>query len=91
MTEFPVEGFTLDDERLKNPPALARPTTSASCSRASRDIRSSERVFYRKVLEIYATSIDYDPRAESSQLFFKTVQKNPVGEFAAPPRANRIA
>lgn len=39
-----------------------------------RDIRSSEKVFYRKVLEIYALSIDYDPRAESTQLFFKTVQ-----------------
>lgn len=39
-----------------------------------RDIRSSEKVFYRKVLEIYALSIDYDPRAETTQMFFKTVQ-----------------
>ena len=39
-----------------------------------RDIRSSEKVFYRKVLEIYALSIDYDPRAEATQMFFKTVQ-----------------
>ncbi len=39
-----------------------------------RDIRSSEKVFYRQVLDIYATSIDYDPRAETSKLFFKTVQ-----------------
>ena len=39
-----------------------------------RDIRSSEKVFWRKVLEIYATSIDYDPRVETSQLFFATVQ-----------------
>ncbi len=39
-----------------------------------RDIRSSEKVFYRKVLEIYALSIDYDPRAEMTQMFFKTVQ-----------------
>ena len=39
-----------------------------------RDIRSSEKVFYRKVLEIYALSIDYDPRTEATQRFFKTVQ-----------------
>ena len=39
-----------------------------------RDIRSSEKIFYRKVLAIYATSIDYDPRVETTQLFFKTVQ-----------------
>ena len=39
-----------------------------------RDIRSSEKVFYRKVLEIYSTSIDYDPNVEASQVFFKTVQ-----------------
>ena len=39
-----------------------------------RDIRSSEKVFWRKVLDIYATSVDYDPRTESSVLFFKTVQ-----------------
>lgn len=39
-----------------------------------RDIRSSERVFWRKVLDIYATSIDYDPKVDDSQVFFKTVQ-----------------
>src|SRR5690606_16546169 len=71
LREYIVKGFTLDDERLKRAGGgnyfdelLAR----------IRDIRSSEKVFYRKVLEIYATSIDYDPRAEASQAFFKTVQ-----------------
>jgi len=71
LREYLVKGFTLDDERLKRggggnyfDELLAR----------IRDIRSSEKVFWRKVLEIYATSIDYDPRAEASQLFFKTVQ-----------------
>jgi hypothetical protein len=49
-------------------------TTSTSCSLASADIRSSEKVFWKKVLEIYATSIDYDARAEASQIFFRTVQ-----------------
>jgi hypothetical protein len=65
------KGFSLDDDRLKNfgggnyfDELLAR----------IRDIRSSEKVFWRKVLEIYAISIDYDPKAESSILFFKQVQ-----------------
>ncbi len=71
LREYIVKGFTLDDERLKRggggnyfDELLAR----------IRDIRSSEKVFWRKVLDIYATSIDYDPRIEASQLFFKTVQ-----------------
>lgn len=71
LTEFIKKGFLLDDERLKEPEGgryfeelLAR----------IRDIRSSEKVFWRKVLEIYATSIDYDPQAEPSKLFFKQVQ-----------------
>ena len=71
LREYLVKGFTLDDERLKRAGGgnyfeelLAR----------IRDIRSSERVFWRKVLDIYATSIDYDPSDEASQLFFKTMQ-----------------
>jgi hypothetical protein len=71
LREYLIKGFTMDDERLKRAGGgnyfeelLAR----------IRDIRSSERVFWRKVLDIYATSIDYDPSVEASQLFFKTVQ-----------------
>jgi hypothetical protein len=71
LREYLVKGFTLDDERLKRgggghyfDELLAR----------IRDIRSSEKVFWRKVLDIYATSIDYDPRVDASQLFFKTIQ-----------------
>lgn len=71
LREYLVKGFTLDDDRLKRgggdgyfEELLAR----------IRDIRSSEKVFWKKVLQIYATSIDYDPKAEFSQLFFKTVQ-----------------
>lgn len=71
LREYIVKGFTMDDERLKRggggnyfEELLAR----------LRDIRSSEKVFWRKVLEIYATSIDYDPGVEASQLFFATVQ-----------------
>ena len=71
LREYLVKGFALDDERLKRAGGgnyfdelLAR----------IRDIRSSEKMFWRKVLDIYATSIDYDPAVEASQRFFATVQ-----------------
>ena len=71
LREFIIKGFALDDDRLKQAGGgnyfeelLAR----------IRDIRSSEKVFWRKVLDIYATSIDYDPGAETSRIFFATVQ-----------------
>ena len=70
LSEYLVKGFVMDDARLKDPDAgyfeelLAR----------IRDIRSSEKLFYRKVLDIYATSVDYDPRTETSERFFQTVQ-----------------
>lgn len=71
LREYVIKGFTLDDERLKRggggnyfDELLAR----------IRDIRSAEKVFWRKLLDIYATSIDYDPAQESSQRFFATVQ-----------------
>ena len=71
LKEYIVKGFALNDDLLKRAGGgnyfdelLAR----------IRDIRSSEKIFYRKVLEIYALSIDYDPRVEMTQKFFKTVQ-----------------
>lgn len=71
LREYIVKGFTMNDELLKQAGGgnyfeelLAR----------IRDIRSSEKVFWRKVLDIYATSIDYDPNQEMSVLFFQTVQ-----------------
>lgn len=71
LREYLIKGFAMDDARLKRAGGgnyfeelLAR----------IRDIRSSERVFWRKVLDIYSTSIDYDPKDDSSLLFFKTVQ-----------------
>src|ERR1700734_607237 len=71
LREYIVKGFTMDDERLKRAGGgnyfdelLAR----------IRDIRSAEKVFWRKVLDIYATSIDYDPREAASVRFFATVQ-----------------
>lgn len=71
LREYIIKGFTMDDERLKETGGgkyfeelLAR----------IRDIRSSEKVFWRKVLDIYATSMDYDPRAEVSRDFFRVLQ-----------------
>jgi hypothetical protein len=71
LREYLVKGFTMDDDRLKR--AGGGDYFEELLARI-RDIRSSERVFWRKVLDIYATSIDYDPSAEASLLFFKTVQ-----------------
>jgi len=70
LSEYLVKGFVMDDARLKDPDAdyfeelLAR----------IRDIRASEKLFYKKVLDIYATAVDYDPRADASHQFFQTVQ-----------------
>jgi hypothetical protein len=74
LEEYVIKGFTLDDQRLKNPPALGAPDYFDELLARIRDIRSSEKVFYRKVLDIYATSVDYDARAEVSKRFFATVQ-----------------
>jgi hypothetical protein len=74
LEEYLVKGFVMDDERLKNPTGSGAPYYFDELLGRIRDIRSSEKVFWRKVLEIYATSIDYDPRAEASQRFFATVQ-----------------
>ena len=71
LKEYMKKGFALDDERLK---PLGGGNYFDELLARIRDIRSSEKVFWRKVLEIYATSIDYDPKAESSILFFKQVQ-----------------
>ena len=62
LREFLVKGFVLDDERLKNPPGPGHEDYFAQLLARIRDIRSSERVFWRKILDIYATSVDYDPR-----------------------------
>ncbi len=71
LKEYMRKGFALDDERLKK---LGGGGYFKELLERIRDIRSSEKVFYRQVLEIYATSIDYDPKAEISILFFKKVQ-----------------
>ena len=74
LNEYLVKGFTMDDERLKNPPGKGQKDYFDEQLERIRDIRSSERRFYQKVLDIYATSVDYTPDAEVSQRFFATVQ-----------------
>lgn len=69
LKEYLIKGFTMNDDLLKQGGGYFEELLERI-----RDIRSSEKVFYRKVLEIYATSIDYDPRASMTQKFFQTVQ-----------------
>lgn len=71
LKEYITKGFTLDDDRLKQ---LGGGGYWKELLERIRDIRSTEKVLYRQVLEIYATSIDYDPRASVSQQFFQKVQ-----------------
>ena len=74
LSEYLVKGFTMDDERLENPPGQGQKDYFDEQLERIRDIRSSERRFYQKVLDIYATSVDYTPNTEMSQQFFATVQ-----------------
>ena len=74
LSEYLVKGFTMDDERLKNPPGKGQKDYFDELLERIRDIRSSERRFYQKVLDIYAMSVDYTPEAEASHAFFATVQ-----------------
>jgi hypothetical protein len=91
LKEYMKKGFVLDDARLKK---LGGGGYFKELIDRIRDIRASEKVFYRQVLEIYATSIDYDPKAEESILFFKKVQNKihyaVSGETAAEVIFNRV-
>jgi hypothetical protein len=71
LKEYMVKGFTMDDERLKK---LGGGNYWKELLARIRDIRSSEKVMYRQVLDLYATSVDYDPRSSESVAFFKMVQ-----------------
>ena len=71
LREYLIKGFTMNDELLKNE---GGGNYFDELLERIRDIRSSEKVFWRKVLDIYATSIDYDPSVETSIMFFKTIQ-----------------
>ena len=74
IEEFTIKGFTMDDERLKNDGTLLGKKYFEEQLQRIREIRLSERKFYQKITDIYATSIDYDPKASATQRFFATVQ-----------------
>jgi len=92
LSEYIVKGFVLDDERLKNPDLPF--DYFEDLTRRIADIRTSEKRFYRKITDIYATSVDYDPTSEQSILFFQTVQNKVhyaiTGNTAAEIIANRV-
>ena len=71
LKEYMIKGFTMDDERLKN---LGGGNYWKELLDRIRDIRSSEKVMYRQVLDLYATSVDYNPKSSESMAFFKMVQ-----------------
>lgn len=71
LREYMIKGFTMDDDRLKN---LGGGLYWKELLDRIRSIRSSEKVFYRQVLDLFATSIDYDPKSEDAKYFFATVQ-----------------
>ena len=91
LREFLTQGFIMDDERMKNPD---QSVYFERVLERIRDIRSSETVFWRKVCDIYATSIDYDPKAETSEKFFATIQNKmhwaAHGQTAAEVIFNRV-
>lgn len=94
LAELLVKGFTMDDQRLKEGRTLGSDYFDELLARI-RDIRSSERLFYQKITDIYATSIDYDPAADASKLFFQTVQNKmhwaAHGHTAAEVIATRVS
>ena len=71
LKEYMIKGFTMDDDRLKN---LGGGNYWKELLDRIRDIRSSEKVMYRQVLDLYATSVDYNPKSSESIAFFKMVQ-----------------
>ena len=73
LKEYMIKGFTMDDERLKN---LGGGNYWKELLDRIRDIHSSEKVMYRQVLDLYATSVDYDPKSSESIAFFKMVQNH---------------
>lgn len=73
LTEYAQKGFAMNDERLKNPKAFGEDYFDELLARI-RDIRASEKRFYRKITDIYALSCDYDPQSAQAKAFFATVQ-----------------
>lgn len=74
LRAYLVKGFVMNDERLKNPDIPGGTAYFDELLERIRDIRASEKLFYQKVKDIYVKSVDYDPKSDQAQLFFKTVQ-----------------
>jgi hypothetical protein len=89
LREYLVKGFTMDDERLKNPDLPF--DYFEELLRRIQDIRTSERRFYQKITDIYATSLDYDPTTDASLIFFKTVQNKMHWAITGQTAAELIA
>ena len=81
LRDYIVKGFLLDDERLKNPDQPF--DYFEELTRRIQDIRTSEKRFYQKITDIYATSVDYDPTQEASISFFKTTKQSALGNYRA--------
>lgn len=88
LREFLIKGFTLDDERLKEPGG--RDYFDELLARI-REIRASEKRFYQKVRDLYATAVDYEPRSEQAQIFFKKVQNKMLWAVTGRTAAELIA
>lgn len=89
LREYLVKGFVMDDERLKNP--SSKWDYFDEWLERIREIRASEKRFYQKIRDIYATSIDYDPRSNEAQLFFKKVQNKMLWATTQHTAAELIA
>lgn len=87
LKEYLVKGFVLNDERLKNPGGWDYFDTLLE---RIRDIRTSEKRFYQKVRDLYATSVDYDAKSNEAQIFFKTVQNKMLWTVASRTAAELI-
>lgn len=88
LREYLVKGFVLDDERLKNP---GRWDYFDELLERIRSIRASEKRFYQKIRDIYATAVDYDPTSDQAQLFFKKVQNKMLWAITGHTAAELIA
>lgn len=88
LREYLVKGFVMDDERLKEPGGW---DYFDELLERIRDIRASEKRFYQKVRDIYATAVDYDPKSEAAQLFFKKVQNKMLWAITGHTAAELIS
>ena len=91
LKELIIKGFVLDNDKLKNPDNPFGKDYFDELLEQIRDIRSSEKRFYRKITDIYALAVDYEPKTEETQLFFKTVQNKLIFAASGSTAAEIIA